>query len=135
VKLQVDINDEIKLGDQGLAEIQKKNRADERQNTFQLTVPANEASYLETRLKAVLRKAQWFINASCRTSLHRLCILVCIHTLVEVQGAGSRHSGKYYVTGVRHTIDSVSHIMDLELERNAWGQNASGVTGLSKKIF
>ncbi len=43
------------------------------------------------------------------------------HTVVEVNGAGTRHSGKYFVAGVRHTIDSESYLMELELLRNAWG--------------
>ena len=43
------------------------------------------------------------------------------HTVVELQGAGIRHSGKYFVGGVRHTIDADRHRMELELLRNAWG--------------
>jgi hypothetical protein len=55
------------------------------------------------------------------TSLHRLCDIVRFHTIVLVQGAGSRHSGKYYVTGVKHKIDAAAHKMELELQRNGWG--------------
>ena len=43
------------------------------------------------------------------------------HTIVEVQGAGNRYSGKYYVTGVKHIIDASAYKMELELARNAWG--------------
>ena len=41
--------------------------------------------------------------------------------LLELDGAGSRHSGNYLVAGVRHTIDAGGHRMELELLRNAWG--------------
>jgi hypothetical protein len=40
---------------------------------------------------------------------------------VEVQGAGAKHSGKYYVTAVKHNIDAVAYTMDIELARNGWG--------------
>jgi phage protein D len=126
----VDINDETKLGAQRLDEILGPGA-----HTVEISLAEEDAGALETRLKAALREAQWFINATCRTSLNRLCKLVQVHSIVEIQGAGSRHSGKYYVTGVKHTIDSVAHIMDLELERNAWGADAAGLQGLARKIF
>jgi hypothetical protein len=89
---------------------------------------------LNARSKGVLREAQWFINATCHTSLHRLCKIVRNHTIVSVVGAGSRHSGKYYVTGVRHKIDAADHNMDLELARNAWG-DASGISNAVQGIL
>jgi phage protein D len=126
----VDINKEIKLGAQRLDEILGPGA-----HTIEISVPEEDAGALETRMIAALREAQWFINATCRTSMNRLCKLVSIHTMIDILGAGSRHSGKYYVTGVKHTIDSVAHIMDLELERNAWGTEATGLQGLARKIF
>ena len=35
-------------------------------------------------------------------------------------GAGGRHSGKYFVASVKHTIDGAEHRMAAELLRNAW---------------
>ena len=66
-------------------------------------------------------EASWFIRATCQTSLDRLASVVRAHSVVEIQGAGKRHSGKYFVSAVRHTIDPAMHRMDLELVRNAWG--------------
>jgi hypothetical protein len=90
---------------------------------------------MQARSRGALRDAQWFIHASCHTSLRRLCKIVRNHTIVEVQGAGSKHSGKYYVTGVKHTIDAISHNMNLELARNAWGNGSGGSSGIISSIF
>jgi len=91
------------------------------QQTVHVAPIVDDAGALEARSRGALRDAQWFIKATCQTSLHRLCDIVRFHTLVEVQGGGSRHSGKYYVTGVKHKIDAVGHFMEVEMERNAWG--------------
>ena len=127
---QARLDNITKLGAYGLKEILGSNV-----QTMEISMPVDSVGALETRLRAALLKAHWFINATCRTSLNRLCQLVFVHTIVDIQGAGSRHSGKYYVTGVKHTIDSVAHIMDLELQRNAWGTDKTGLNTLSKKIF
>lgn len=104
------------LGSSGLAAL---NGAE--QQSIQLAPTVDDAGALTARSRGALRDAQWFINATCQTSLHRLCNIVRFHTIVQVQGAGNRHSGKYYVTGVKHKIDAAAHAMELELQRNAWG--------------
>ena len=104
------------LGSSGLAALNGSE-----QQLVHLAPIVDDAGALTARSRGALREAQWFINATCQTSLHRLCDIVRFHTLVQVQGAGSRHSGKYYVTGVKHKIDAAAHVMELELQRNAWG--------------
>jgi hypothetical protein len=91
------------------------------QQSIHLAPTVDDAGALTARSRGALRDAQWFINATCQTSLHRLCGIVRLHTIVQIQGAGSRHSGKYYVTAVKHKIDAAAHVMELELQRNAWG--------------
>ena len=91
------------------------------QQTILLAPAVDDEGALGARSRGALREAQWFIKATCQTSLHRLCNIVRFNTIVNIQGAGSRHSGNYYVTGVKHKIDDVAHVMELELERNAWG--------------
>ncbi len=108
--------EETTLGTAGLSEL-----SNGEPQTIHLAPAVDDAGALAARSRGALRDAQWFINATCSTSLHRLCEIVRIHTIVNIQGAGSRHSGNYYVTGVKHKIDAVVHAMDLELERNAWG--------------
>ena len=70
-----------------------------------------------------------------QTSLHKLSALIRVHTVVQVRGAGTRHSGKYYVTGVKHSIDATNHKMEIELARNGIGSEGGGVHGLLSSIF
>jgi hypothetical protein len=41
--------------------------------------------------------------------------------VVRLRGAGSRHSGPWLCTRVRHVINEGVHTMHFELARNAWG--------------
>ena len=86
-----------------------------------LVAPVDDSGDLRARGEGVLIESDWFIRATCQTSLETLGKLVRAHTLVEVRGAGSRHSGSYFVAAVRHTIDATAHMMDLTLIRNGWG--------------
>jgi hypothetical protein len=104
--------------------------------TRHLAATVDDAGAMQRRSEAALGENQWFINATCRTSVHRLCNkLIRFHTLVNLAGAGDRHSGKYYVTGVKHTIDAAAHAMELELARNAWGNEPASTTGLAATIL
>jgi len=89
-------------------------------STMRLAPPVDDAGTLSARAQAALRDAQWFINGSCKTTMNRICKIIECHTLVNVDGAGSRYGGKYYVVGVKHNIDSAVHSMEIELSRNAW---------------
>ncbi len=100
-----------------------------------LATPSDDAGNMQSRAEGALMEADWFIRATCSTSLHRLGKLLRAHTVVQVSGAGSRHSGKYYVAAVRHIIDATAHIMELELIRNAWNEGADNVQGLAARIF
>lgn len=86
-----------------------------------LAAPGDDAGDLQGRADGALIEAHFFIRASGETRLDRTGGPVRAHTVVEIQGAGTRHSGKYFVAGVRHTIDPTVHRMELELLRNAWG--------------
>lgn len=97
--------------------------------------PTDDAGNMQARSEGALIEADWFIKATCRTSLHGLGGLVRANTIVNVRGAGSRHSGKYYVAAVRHIIDATAHIMELELIRNAWNDGAGGAMSVASRIF
>ena len=103
------------LGDDDLAAITGDTRS-----VF-LAAPADDAGDLQSRSAGALIESYFFIRATGETTREQVGRPVRAHTVVELQGAGSRHSGKYYVAGVRHTIDATSHRMELELLRNAWG--------------
>jgi hypothetical protein len=103
------------LGTQALAAVAPGTR------TLQVVASVDDADDLTARAEGALIEAGWFVRASCDTYLHALGAVVRAHTIVEVQGAGALHSGKYYVCGVRHVVDAAAHVMELELCRNAWG--------------
>ena len=103
------------LGDVGLSDITGDTRS------VHVSAPSDDAGDMQARGEGALIEADWFIRATCSTSLNQLGGLVRAHTVVNVRGAGSRHSGKYFVAGVRHIIDAVAHRMELELLRNGWG--------------
>jgi phage protein D len=103
------------LGDRGLNAITGDIRS------VHLSAPADDAGDMQARGEAALIEADWFIRANCQTTLENLGALVRAHTVIELRGAGSRFSGKYFVAGVRHSIDAKEHRMELELVRNGWG--------------
>jgi hypothetical protein len=103
------------LGDQAIADIVSDTRS------IHLIAPVDDSGDLQSRGEGALIDAGWFIRARCETTLSALQKLVRAHTLVNVRGLGSRHSGKYFVAAVKHTIDSAEHRMEIELVRNAWG--------------
>ncbi len=102
------------LGSLGLMEIAPDTRS------TRLTAPVDDSGDLQARSSAVLGESEWFVQGTTSTTLARLRSLVRAHNVVTVSGAGNRHSGEYYVTGVRHVIDSSQHRMDIELSRNGW---------------
>ena len=85
-----------------------------------VTAPVDDAGDLQKRSEAALIDAGFFVRVTCRTTLHVLGALVRPFTIVNLRGAGRRHSGKYLCAAVRHFIDAAEHRMDLELLRNAW---------------
>jgi phage protein D len=86
-----------------------------------LAAPSDDAGDLKARSDGALVESSFFIRANGETRTDRTGGPLRAHTVIEIQGAGARHSGKYFVAGVRHTIDPDSHRMELELLRNAWG--------------
>lgn len=87
-----------------------------------LLTTAGDAAELQTRGRAALAEAEWFVQARTRTSKFALeGRLVQPHMLLPIDGLGSRYGGDYFVTGVTHTIDPGGHFMDLTLARNALG--------------
>lgn len=101
--------------------------------------PADDEDTMQERNEAALNEAEWFINASCATTYERLYkyyeelkkvtrddpapepeLIIHAHTIANVRGVGSRHSGKYLISGVTHTLDGESYKMQLSLMRNSW---------------
>ncbi|MDI6104122.1 contractile injection system protein, VgrG/Pvc8 family [Actinoplanes sp. NEAU-A12] len=86
-----------------------------------LAAPVDDAGDLRARSAGALTESYFFVRATGETTRERVGRAVRAHTVLDLRGAGSRHSGSYLVAGVRHTIDAGSHRMEIELLRNAWG--------------
>jgi hypothetical protein len=115
ISLSVQKTPQIILGDKGIIDITGDTRS------VHLSAPANDAGDLQSRGEGALIEADWFIHASCMTSAAKLGSIIRPHTILEIRGLGSRHSGKYFVSGVTHKIDAVEHKMEIQLMRNGWG--------------
>ncbi len=82
--------------------------------------PVDDNGDLQSRSEAAVIEASFFVRASGSTTLSALGKVLRAHTLVNLRGVGSRHSGLWFCTAVRHAIDSANHRMDFELMRNGW---------------
>jgi phage protein D len=85
-----------------------------------LDLPADDMADLAARGEAALIEAGFFIQADAVTTAERLQGVLRSHTIVQINGAGSRHSGKYFCASVVHDIDDTTHAMAAHLWRNAW---------------
>lgn len=102
------------LASQALSDIVQKPRITE------LAVPVSDAADLKARGEALLIEAGWFVAAQLVVKKSVLNQVVRAHSLVALDGAGTRHSGNYLVSRVVHEIDAHDHVMTVELMRNGW---------------
>lgn len=86
-----------------------------------LTAAVASASEMQRRSASLLREAGWFVKCEGQADLARLGTVLRAAKTVDVDGAGSLHSGKYLVWSVRHLINASSHLMKFVLVRNAVG--------------
>ncbi|HRI60015.1 MAG TPA: hypothetical protein PK228_09840, partial [Saprospiraceae bacterium] len=117
------------LGNKSLLDITGDTRS------MHVTAPSDDAGNMQARSEGALIESDWFIRANCTTSLYRLGKLVRAHDIVNIIGAGSRHSGPYLVAGVRHIIDAATHLMEIELVRNGWQDGPGGLGGSLTRSF
>jgi phage protein D len=103
------------LGDKGLADITGDTRS------TLIVAPVDDAGDLKSRGEAALIEADFFVTVTGETTAHALGAVLRAHTVVGLQGIGTRHSGPYFVSSVRHLIDATTHRMEFELVRNGWG--------------
>ena len=112
------------LGARGLAAFSGKAM------TVLLTAPVDDAGELTLRAQSLLREADWFVRCEGEADVARLHAVMRVGTVVQLNGIGAVHSGKYYVWSVRHTITADAHKMKFVLVRNAVGSPPSGGGGL-----
>ncbi len=89
--------------------------------TEYLNVVSDDATDLIASSESTLIDAGWFIRASCQTNLEVVKTLIRPHMLVNIQGAGNRHNGKYFTNRIKHILNESAHTMKIGLIRNAWG--------------
>ena len=94
-----------------------------------LTTQVDDAGELQQRAEAFLRESGWFVRCEGETDAARLNAIPRAGTVVQIDGVGSLHSGKYFLWSVRHTITQNDHKMRLVLLRNAVGPAPSGGGG------
>ena len=87
-----------------------------------VAAPVDDSGDLKARGEGAVIDASFFIRASGSTTLSALGKVLRAHTLVNLRGVGSRHSGLWFCSSVLHSIDQTEHIMDFELIRNGWAE-------------
>ena len=102
------------LGGTGLADIVTDSRV------VHVYAPVDDSGDLQARGEGALIESSFFLRASGSTTLSALGKVVRSHTLVNLRGVGSRHSGLWFCSAVKHSIDLTEHTMDFELIRNGW---------------
>jgi hypothetical protein len=118
--------------DSGLALLDAQGLADfsGKPMTVILTAPVDDAGELTLRAQSLLREAGWFVRCEGEADVSRLNAVMRVGTVVQLNGIGALHSGKYYVWSVRHIITTDSHKMKFVLVRNAVGALPASGGGL-----
>ena len=94
---------------------------DKRVVKTRLTATVGDAGELRDRAESLLREASWFVRCEGEADLESLRFVLRVGMVVQLDGAGKLHSGKYFVWNVRHTISAESHRIRFVLVRNAVG--------------
>ena len=90
------------------------------QRVAHVRAPVDDSGDLQARGEGALIDAGFFLRATGTTTLSSLGKVLRSHTLVNLRGVGSRHSGLWFCSAVRHAIDPSEHRMEFELIRNGW---------------
>ena len=94
--------------------------------TVLLTTPVDDAGELQMRAESLLREAGWFVRCEGEVDVSRVHTVLRVGSIVQLEGIGAIHSGKYLVWSVRHIITPVAHRMRFVLQRNAVGGPSKG---------
>jgi len=94
-------------------------------STLLLTATA-DAPELTLRTTATLRESGWFVRCRGEADVDRLGTTLRVGTVVAIDGAGSLHSGNWFVWSVRHRITADAVKVEFMLVRNAIGAAPSG---------
>jgi len=117
--------------DSGLPALDQRGLADftGKPITVMLAAPVDDGGELNLRAQSLLRESERFVRCEGEADVARLGAILRVGAVVQIDGIGSLHSGKYYVWSVRHTISADSHKMKFVLVRNAVEPPPSGGGG------
>ncbi len=91
-----------------------------------LLTAAADVPELTLRSAATLREAGWFVRCRGEADVERLNTTLRVGTVVAIAGAGSLHSGNWFVWSVRHRITPDAVRVQFTLVRNAVGAPPPG---------
>jgi hypothetical protein len=94
--------------------------------TALLTAAADPAE-LPQRAAGLLREAGWLARCEGTVDADRIGTLLRVGTVVTIEGAGTLHSGNWFVWTVRHVITADAYRMRFTFVRNAMGPAAAGL--------
>jgi Phage tail baseplate hub (GPD) len=120
------------VSDSGLPLLDARAPADfaGRDITAMLTAPVDAADELTLRASGLLAEAGWVVRCEGDAEANQLGTILRAGMVVQLDGVGALHSGKYLAWSVRHSLDNEAHRMHFVLVRNAFGPAASGGGGL-----
>jgi len=95
-----------------------------------LTTTVDDAGELQLRTTSLLREASFFVRCTGDVDLAALGAVLRVGAIVQLDGVGSLHAGKYLVWSVKHAITLDAYKMSFELVRNAVGAAPSPAGGL-----
>ncbi len=79
------------------------------------------SSELESALQGRQNRNGWFLRAKATVNGEVYGTAVRTRQLIPVKGVGTRYSGNYLVSSVKHVIAEGDYVQHIELIRNAWG--------------
>jgi hypothetical protein len=91
-----------------------------------LLTPTADVPELTFRTAATLRESGWFVRCRGETNVDRLGATLRVGSVVAIAGAGSLHSGNWFVWSVRHQITVQAVCLQFTLLRNAIGPSPAG---------
>lgn len=94
-----------------------------------LTTTVDDAEELALRARSLLRESGFFVRCAGEADVTAVGAVLRACDIVQIDGAGSVHSGKYLVWSVKHQITGDAHKMKFTLVRNAVGNAPAGGAG------
>jgi Phage tail baseplate hub (GPD) len=92
-----------------------------------LLTAAADPLELPHRTAGLLREAGWLVRCEGTVDAERIGTLLRVGTVVSIEGAGTLHSGNWFVWSVRHVITQDAYRMRFTLVRNAMGPAEAGL--------